>query len=572
MMNRPDLTELTDEQLIAAGNRGLLKRAQQELTTQTMTSLHVDANGLVLEWSDGVRCEFPPGSSIRGARCSCAAPSVCRHLLRSVLYLRAEAVPATTVKPAPAAADPLTMSDTELAKAFGKAALTKARKQLAEELTIASSDVESRTVEFSSIGVTTQFPKGADLPGTICSCKEPYPCPHLLPALLWLRGERPAAAKKATEEQEISRDAAVARLSRLLTELMRAGLDGLSQGWREAAFALTLELDKAGLAKPARLLQSLAGLVAADSERIGDVDPGQIRWTLAALWLRVFASTRSSPGTAEAARTTDTEKFNDDDLLTDTSARFWSSGRKRLLGLTCSAWWTEDLVGLTLFLQDEETGEIVTVGTARPSDRGQTAVNLAAGVPIFGSFTTRDLLGRRIECSSTRRAEGKLRLGEGATCNLLPDPVDWQSLIETQAIRTFAAIGSRFEESFPTIASLGRRDLFLFEPAEWKVAEFRTDLQLFRWPMVDRDDRTAPLILRYREEHGASIRDLVQLSKVEQPAALLGRATLSGHGLSIRPLILFLEKEGGLQPYHIDVDRYQNGKKISSKRSRGVVF
>jgi hypothetical protein len=90
--------------------------------------------------------------------------------------------------------------------------------------------------------------------------------------------------------------------------------------------------------------------------------------------------------------------------------------------------------------------------------------------------------------------------------------------------------------------------------------------------MVDAAGRTAPVILRYREENGESIRDLVRLAKLERPAAILGRATLSGHGLSLRPMVLFLIKEGGLQPHHVDVDRYQNGKKISPKRSRGVVF
>lgn len=568
-MQRPDLTELSDDQLIAAGNRGLLKRAQQEIETCQTLSVVEETGGLTIEWSDGVRCEFPPGSSIRGARCSCAAASVCRHLIRSVLFLR-QSNPSTSGRPEEQpTADPLKVSEADLIEQFGKAALTKARRQLAEELSIELVDPDQREVRFGTIGVVTQFPAGAALAGAICSCREPFPCPHMLPALLWLRGERPQTSKETSEQMTLAREAAVARLRRLLTELMRAGLDGVSPGWQEGAFGLRLELEKSGLSKPARLLESLSRLVVADTERAGDADPAQIRWHLAALWLRILAPQNSTTSIANERESS--ERATRDDLLESTVPRFWNSGAKRLQGWTCSVWWTEDLVGVTLYLRDEETGELVTVGTARPRN-GQTAERLVTAVPVLGSFTVRDLLGRRLECSSTRRAEGKLRLGEGATCRLLPEAIDWRALIATEAFDTFAAVGAQFEESFPTIATLGRKDLILFRPSEFLRAEFRIDLQEFHWPVVDATGKRAAVMLRYRPERQTVIADLEKLANTESATAVLGRAFFSARGLALQPMTLFLQGDAGLRPYFVDIDRPQSATLRSSGRSRSRAF
>src|SRR5918912_807199 len=84
---RLDLLALTPDDLVLLANRGLVKRAQQELLAGDLRcTFDEDIQGnITAQWSDGVECVLPGGKPASGARCSCPATTICRHVLRSVL-------------------------------------------------------------------------------------------------------------------------------------------------------------------------------------------------------------------------------------------------------------------------------------------------------------------------------------------------------------------------------------------------------------------------------------------------------------------------------------------------------
>jgi hypothetical protein len=84
---RQDLLLLTSDDLVTLSNRGIVKRAQQELQS---AELQVDfqedtAGNVVVNWSDEICCKLPVNVSIGQGLCSCPATSLCRHIVRSVL-------------------------------------------------------------------------------------------------------------------------------------------------------------------------------------------------------------------------------------------------------------------------------------------------------------------------------------------------------------------------------------------------------------------------------------------------------------------------------------------------------
>ncbi|MFO0946817.1 MAG: hypothetical protein U1D30_12870 [Planctomycetota bacterium] len=568
-MNRPDLTSLTDEQLIHASNRGLFNRSRRELDESSVTANVTETDGwLQLSWSDDAVCSFPPGSSLRGGRCTCAALDICRHLVRSCLLLRDRSSkieePSDTRSGDPSARDVsldlLRLDESTFVARYGQRAIDRARRRLVENIGSWKVNDGSREVQFSRPEVRVHFPLFGNESSVSCSCREPQPCSHLLPALLLLRGETPSASPTSvdpglSESRRHSED----RLYRLLQELLRVGLDGLSPGWLESARSVTIELEKVGLTKPAYLLSALEREVAADSIHSGRADPNRRRWLLAALFLRLFFA-RNERANEHAANT------GGDDLVTELRARYWDGGPRAFLALGCSGWWTDDLVGMTVHLMDEQSQEIVTVGTARPRDTGSDVARLAASIPILGEFTTRELLSRRLECSAVARSEGKVRLAAGGRCVVQPELLDWRRLAEEMGLSRFSDVARHFDQHFPTIRTLHRPDLFLFVPASLGKGEFQTDRQYFHWDMTDDEGFSAPMILRYRNENVNAIRSLERLALKVKPKFVLGQAMLTGSLLSVRPITLIWYQQEEMFVHNVDLDRFNNDKRTSSNR------
>lgn len=148
-MTRADLLALTQDDLAALANRGLVKRAVKEVDAAPPT-VTVDADGTVeATFADGVRATLPAGGfDVFG--CTCAAPGVCRHRLGAVLaYQRqAEAAPAEQATWSPGEIDDDTLSAHFGARTVAAARRTLAGGYLARILRPATVELAAATVRF----------------------------------------------------------------------------------------------------------------------------------------------------------------------------------------------------------------------------------------------------------------------------------------------------------------------------------------------------------------------------------------------------------------------------------------
>ncbi|MGI4939553.1 MAG: hypothetical protein ACRYHQ_03110 [Janthinobacterium lividum] len=123
-----DPAGLTDAALEAASSKGLLRRAGRDRDAGLVTAMTDDAEGAVLT-VDGETVRVGAGG-LGGARCTCPAPGVCRHILAGLLVMR-DTPAADASPPADPVAEIVALDAAALVQAFGRPALRRAEAILA---------------------------------------------------------------------------------------------------------------------------------------------------------------------------------------------------------------------------------------------------------------------------------------------------------------------------------------------------------------------------------------------------------------------------------------------------------
>lgn len=81
------LPRLSDDELTAASNKGIFKRACKDIEGMGNVDITVspDASGVIISFPD---CNVTSGNSLAGFTCSCPAKTVCRHIIAAALVIR----------------------------------------------------------------------------------------------------------------------------------------------------------------------------------------------------------------------------------------------------------------------------------------------------------------------------------------------------------------------------------------------------------------------------------------------------------------------------------------------------
>jgi hypothetical protein len=564
-MIRPDLEGLTDDDLARAASMGLLSRAKKELADPNLAaSADWDQQTLVVTWSDGVECRFPPGRSVRGD-CTCPASELCRHLIRSVLWLRSNGIAPplesakakvnkrSREKPTPTIDDLLAMDRPSFEKSFNKSARNRGMSLLREtEPPLVLSDC--RQVEFPGPGVTISFPSGCTPEGAVCSCKASMPCEHLVPALMAWRGE---ADPLLLEQPVIASPEEIApfwrRVRDLAEDLMVCGLDGLSSAWGTAAQSTALELEKKGLEGAARLLDRLGQQI--EDQRTGarPFRANLFRRDLAALWL---AWERAQP------------KERSSHVPLPAEGRSRSNRKRTFVGVGAQGWWTDEVTGLTIFLQDVETGDIVTASTARPMDKGLSPADLARASALAKTFSARDLLGRMVVCASSTTEEGRLRVSDESDVEIKGIGVDWLELSRRTGIDRWDHLADRAKEAFPSLLTGWRPEIQWLVPCGSRPSFFNSAEQRWVWPMLDGEGRVLNLQYDYRPERATIISQLEESASSGRPLAVLARYRTTESTGGAEPIaLLYAEQDGNIRHWVPDIDPWERKKHGSRQRN-----
>ncbi|HEX6099901.1 MAG TPA: hypothetical protein VF432_26545 [Thermoanaerobaculia bacterium] len=523
---RADLLALTADDLATLSNRGIVKRAQQEIEAgEPSVTIEEDGGAVVFRWSDGAVCTFAAGKGVRGSVCSCPATTVCRHRIRSVLAYQAAAPQAAPVE---GPWDPGTIGDDALAAHFSAAALGRARSQFEEGHVVELLRAAKPSALLHSVPALVRFLVPHDLRYTHCDCSETPPCIHV-PIAIWsfrLLGAdaNSGVVSTRTAAPEVP-EALLASLESVLIELAALGFAGVPRALLDRARRLEQQSREAGLVWPAEVLADLLEQLEAYAAHDARFSSETFARLAGELCIRIDAIREAPPAVPQlfvrGMRT---------DRLTEV-------GTARLVGVGCSVETTRAGATVSALLQDVASGMVV-------------AVTRFKGIPI-PSIGSGQLLAR-----GGKRTSGGRFTPLKATLN--PQSYQWEHLRAPLRVESVAELRAQLETQ--PIAALRPRRVsdrlhvlavksvsgVHFDPAEQTIAAV----------MSDAEDGAFRVEHRYTTRGAAGFEALLRLLTEAGPSIrfVSGYVTLAAGEVVVDPIGVVHEQNGArmlLQP-HVD--------------------
>jgi hypothetical protein len=348
---RADLLALTADDLAAFSNRGLTRRAEQEVDAGTFTcEIEEDAAGTVtVRWSDAVECRLPAGAKLTDSRCTCPATTICRHILRSIFaYQRQSRTKATETGPW----NPATITDEQLAPHFSAAELARWQREfVAGHVIQVWTGVKPRAL-IHTLGCTINFLVPHDPRYAACDCAAEAPCGHVVLAVAAFRLLAPGASTGLLSTANAVPPPPVALLDEIEQDLLALAQTGLARAaplqvdrWRRLAD----RAHKEELVWPAEVLHEIAELHAAYLAHDARFDPRDFAALLAELAQRLDA--------IRAGRTPVPHLF----VRGTPKDRETEFGSARLIGIGCSVRTSRAATEISAHMQDSDSGAITAI-------------------------------------------------------------------------------------------------------------------------------------------------------------------------------------------------------------------
>jgi len=542
---RHDLLALTPDDLVLLANRGLVKRAQQELLAGDLRcTLDEDAQGsITAHWSDGIECVLPGGKPVSLGRCTCPATSMCRHLLRSVLaYQRqvAESQQQYAAEQLPRPWDPGAISDDDLAQHLARGVLAWARQAFEAGQVIELVRSAKPSAYFHTLACSVRFLVPGDLRYTHCDCAEPAPCRHVPLAVLAYRILHPERQSGIVETATQPAPAPVPLLDEIdaaLRELVAVGIGGAPQALIERLRRLERRCRDEGLIWPADALADLAHQHAVYIAHDARFSPAALAGLIGELCIRgdaIRANTGAVPQLFVRGAAANRET---------------AVGTARLIGLGCGVRVRRGGVEPSAYLQDADTGALMVVRRDEdesPAQAEQAApfwqlaqrpIAKGAGIAALGAGQALVKGGRRLPNGQFVPARAQIALN--------PQAYAWESLRPPALVQDFGEIAARLAAQ-PPAALRPRRltdGLYVCAVTGAETAAFVPSEQVVRATLHDTHGDQATLLHPYTTRGHSGVEALLALlqGKPRDLRFVAGHVLLSAHGLTIAPTALVFQ-------------------------------
>jgi hypothetical protein len=552
---RQDLMALTIDDLITLSNRGLVKRAQQELQSSDLTGTitEEESGKLVVQWSDEICCTLPAQTPLAQAQCSCPATSLCRHLLRSVLLYQAQTTPiATTQTTEPIAWNPASITDEVLQQHYTKANLAKLRSQFDVGQVISVTTGIKPTVHFHSLSLNLRFLVPDDLRYTHCDCDENAPCSHV-PLAIWAFRQLPPDQNHAllsTQTQPFTVPTALLeQLENHLQELADVGIAGMNSVMRDRFPRLEQQCRQAELVWIAEILLDLIQEYDYYHKHDNQFDAEKVLQCLAELWIR-----------SDALRHYETANHHVPQLFIRGSAqdKTVTIGSGRLVGLGCGV--TERSAGATLtaYLQDLDSGTVMAMQRyfANPeAPNSPKAFWQLAQQTIAKGISLNAVGAGQLLIKGGKRTPGyQLQLARNPV-SLNPQAFQWEKLRSPLRVDDFAELTDWLRELPPAELRPRRftERLQVLAITAVQSTEFDPVTQTIQAQVTDATGNLATIVHPYSDRGQFGLETMLQ--KLQQPNALKfvsAQVSLSRRGLTLAPIALIFQEattRSMLQPW-----------------------
>lgn len=573
-MLRNDLLALTPDDLASLTNRGIVKRALRELEAgEPSYEIAEEADELVVRWSDQIVCRFPAGRTVHDAACSSGTQGISRHIVRSVLAYQHhcqaagqtglgqpivaagdQAAAAQTLPADGAPWDPGEIADEALIAAFRPAAIAKARQRFEQGVLVELTRGVKPTARFLDAPCTLRFLVPGDLRYVSADCEASL-LATFVPLAVWAFRRLPAGQPSGLVAfQAAALDVPgelLAELDALLAELGVSGFSGCTGTWPQRLLRLEASLRKAGLVWPAELLIDLHEQCTAYQGHDARFDPLEATLLIGELLARTRAIRNGTTTIPQLL------------IRGSASDRTTDIAGGRLIGLGLGMRLGRRTVTLSAYLQDADTGSLAAVERTfadPPTDSAEPPKSFAdlAGYVIARGVSLSQLSQSQLLLKSGKRTpSGRLVLPRTATSfTVNPQAFAWEQLKPPAAVEGFAQLAARLAALPPGYLRPRNVTENLYVSPVQSAAEVSFNESRQRLEAVLRDPAGGQALL-VQPYHSRSREGFESLFSALTTSAgelrfVCGRASASGGGLTIQPLLLVFQqgtRRFGVQPY-----------------------
>lgn len=552
---RPDLLALTLDDLITIGNRGLLKRAQQELAAGDLTGeIAEDRQGNVsIQWSDDTRCLLPANQTLGQSQCSCPATTICRHLLRSALFYQAQQTAQLTTENPDATApwNPGDISDETLQTHYKKSVLTKLRAQFDAGQIIQVTIDHKPIAHLHSLALNLRFLVPHDIRYTHCDCKEPAPCSHV-PLVIWAFRQLPPQQDRALISTiPIAHPVPTQLLDELehqIGELSLVGIAGMNGILRDRLMRLEKQCRSAELIWIAEILIDILQASEYYQQHDAQFDIAQVLDYLSELLIRSDAIRNYAATNNSIPRLFITGSAQDQTV---------DLGSSRLMGLGCGALVRAGGVTLTAYLQDLDSGTVMAMprhfanpaAPQNPRDFWQLAQTTMGKNMQLAKIGSGQIL-----IQGGKRTPSYQFIPGRSPMSLNPQSYQWEKLRSPLLVDHFEDLIAQLRE-LPMPELQPRRiteKLRVLSIAQVSAVEFDPIQQALYAAVVDRAGTTATLVHPFLQRGRFGFEAMLAGLQQHPVKFISAKVALTPDGLRLEPISLIFqtgENRQMLQPW-----------------------
>jgi hypothetical protein len=552
-MVRHDLLGLAADDLVALSNRGIVNRAQREVEEAT-TPIEVDESPegtIVARWPDGAVCRLIAGEIFSGDSCTCAATTVCRHLVGTILAYQRRTARASERTEQVASWDPGAISDEALASCWSGRDIAAAQQIYRDGLVVELHRGPRPRARFYSLGHCVRFLVPGDVNYTRCDCADPAPCRHALLAIWAFRllpADRASGLTTTAEQVEPVPSEVLAEIDHSLEALVDYGLATLPESLARRLERLETNCRQSDLVWLAEIIAEL--LLARQQYQAHDArfSPSQVAMLIGELAIRTDA--------ARAPEQSVPRTF----ICGSSAEGIAVMGNSRLIGLGSAVESRPDGITLTAFFQDAATAVVLAIPRQFAEDEGdecsRSFAALARTVVLKGASLADVAAGQIVIRGGKRTPGGELRVGRAGAAvspqdyrwELLRPPVmagGFADLTADQSLRPHPYLSPRsLTEGVSVCPIAGVEDVRFDVREQTVVATLR-----------DADGQSARLVHPFYSRGRAGAEALLSDLGNSKLLFVSGKARLDPAGVVISPMGLVFERDSDrwlLQPWICD--------------------
>lgn len=565
---RHDLLALTEDDLIAQSNRGIVKRqALKDLDKLTFEITETDDGTVTVSWSDDVTIILPSEKTLLQVTQSenPVADKVSRQVVRSVLAYQhwvseqneaEDHVLIQNLEPW----NPGDITDEALREAYTTAKFNAIQRNYDAGHVIEVVKSTKPTARIHTLSLTVRFLVPGDFRYTICDCDEPAPCSHVPLAIRAFRDlpeDQMSGIVESHRESLETPQTLLADLHTALLDFAELGLSGASEALMRRFERLVEQCIDDGLIWPSEILRDLITLYNQYHTQDSQFSPQRLGELLGELLIRIQAI-RTQPDSIPALFVRGSQQ--------DKSTKIGSSN---LVGIGCDVITHPKGVTLQAYLQDSSSGQVFAVQkyTADPEQNlrsfPQLGTNKAMKDTTFQTLGTHRFLIK----GGTRSASGIFTPGR-AKVSGNPQNYQWENLRAPLLAADFAEIAARRRAQPP--ASLRPRrvgeDFFVCPIERVEYATFDSFTQSVFAVIVDANGVQATLMHPFTSRGATGTEKLLHYltNYADALRFIAGTVETNRSGLLFHPVNLIFEVEGKRQSVQPWVDRFSDSNELAS--------